>query len=97
MFGQPLCEWCATWEKEVGIVYTKTDEGKRVPIRKVNIHGERPADLSVIDRVVYTPTFVLMHNGAEIGRILGYPGEDHFWGLLQQLLQRLPVEGDNTF
>ena len=42
-------------------------------------------------------TFVLMHNGAEIGRILGYPGEDHFWGLLQQLLQRLPVEGDNTF
>lgn len=97
MFEQTFCEWCEVWEKEVGIIYAKTDEGKRVPIRKVNIHGNRPADLSSIKRVVYTPTFVLMHNGTEIGRILGYPGEDQFWGLLNQLLERLPVESNGTF
>lgn len=96
MFKQTLCEWCEVWEEEIGNIYAKTDEGKRVPIRKVNIHGDRPADLSIIKRVVYTPTFVLIHNGTEIGRILGYPGEDHFWGLLNQLLERLPVESNGT-
>jgi hypothetical protein len=29
---------------------------------------------------------VLVENGAEIGRIEGYPGEDFFWGLLKQML-----------
>ena len=32
---------------------------------------------------------VLVRDGREIGRILGYGGEEHFWGLLGPLLQRL--------
>ena len=90
MFEQALCEWCDAWEKDVGIIYSRTDEGKRVPIRKVDIHDKRPADLNNIKPVIFTPTFVLVQDGAEIGRILGYPGEDHFWGLLNQMLKRLP-------
>ena len=35
------------------------------------------------------PTFVLMDKGREVGRITGYPGEEFFWGLLQQLLGRV--------
>jgi len=96
LFEQSFCEWCEAWEKEVGIIYSKTSEGKRVPIRKVEIHGEHPADLSKIKPVIFTPTFVLMHKGAEIGRILGYPGEDHFWGLLNLMLERLPADGADT-
>ena len=95
-FEQAFCEWCEAWQKEVGIIYSRTSEGKRVPIRKVDIHDERPADLSKIKPVIFTPTFVLMHNGAEIGRILGYPGEDHFWGLLNLMLERLPADGSGT-
>ena len=93
MFEQPFCAWCEVWEDEVGILYSKTAEGKRIPIRKVDIHDDRPADLRDIKPVIFTPTFVLIHNGAEIGRILGYPGEDHFWGLLNQILERLPADG----
>lgn len=93
MFEQPLCEWCEVWEDEVGIIYTKTAVGKRLPIRKVYIHDDRPVDLRKIKPVIFTPTFVLMHNGVEMGRILGYLGEDHFWGLLNQMLERLPAEG----
>jgi hypothetical protein len=36
-----------------------------------------------------TPVFVLVDGGREIGRIRGYPGEDHFWGLLGELMARL--------
>jgi hypothetical protein len=32
---------------------------------------------------------VLVDGGREIGRIRGYPGEDHFWGLLGALLKKL--------
>jgi len=39
--------------------------------------------------VMYTPTFVLLNNGREIGRITGYPGEDHFWGLLEELIVKM--------
>ena len=42
--------------------------------------------------VVLTPTFVLMEDGAEAGRIEGYPGEDFFWGLLGQMIGM--VQGD---
>lgn len=38
----------------------------------------------------YTPTFVLIENGEELGRIEGYPGDAFFWGLLDRLLQKLP-------
>ena len=41
---------------------------------------------------MYTPTLVLMDGGREVGRIVGYPGADLFWGLLGELFQRLPAE-----
>ena len=90
MFEQAFCEWCEVWDEEVGALYDKTDEGKRVPLRRVNIHKTRPADLKFIKRIIFTPTFVLIEDGVEVGRILGYPGEDHFWALLDQMIDRLP-------
>ncbi len=87
MFRQALCEWCEVWDDEVGIVYNKTQEGKRVPIRQVDIHDKRPSDLGAIKPVIYTPTFVLVKGGVELGRIQGYPGEDFFWGLLSKMLK----------
>lgn len=89
MFHQEACEWCEVWDEEVGVVYDKTTEAKTAPLRRVDIHEDRPSDLAGIKPVVFTPTFVLTENGSEIGRIIGYPGEDFFWGLLGQLLARV--------
>ena len=96
MFESPVCEWCAVWEREVGVVYHKTEEGRRAPLRRVSLAGRRPSDLTDLAGIVYTPTFVLIEHGRERGRILGYPGEAHFWGLLGELIRRLdgaPAEG----
>ena len=90
MFEQDYCEWCERWNKEIGVVYAKTEEGRKAPLRRVDIHDRRPADLKKIKGIVYTPTFVLLDEGGEeIGRILGYPGEDFFWSMLDELLQKL--------
>ena len=40
-------------------------------------------------KIVFTPTFVLWHEGREIGRIVGYLGEDFFWGQLGELIEQL--------
>jgi hypothetical protein len=90
MFEAPACEWCEAWDDEVGVVYHKTSEGRRAPLRRISIHASRPPDLAPIAPVHYSPTFVLMDGAHEVGRIVGYPGEAHFWGLLQALLDRLP-------
>ena len=89
MVEQDACEWCEVWNEEIGGVYAKTTEGKAAPLRRLDIHDEMPEDLQFINGLVYTPTFVLVDGGREIGRIRGYPGEDFFWGLLQQLLGEL--------
>ncbi len=88
MFEQPLCEWCELWQEEVGGIHVKTQEARVALLRWVDIDDDRPADLETLQAIVYTPTFVLMEKGREVGRITGYPGEDHFWGLLQELLGR---------
>jgi thioredoxin-related protein len=89
MFETAGCPWCEAWDREVGVVYGKTEAGRRAPLRRVALDGPRPADLGQIDDIVYTPTFVLLDEGREIGRILGYPGDNHFWGLLGMILDNL--------
>jgi hypothetical protein len=89
MFEQAGCAWCAVFNREVAPVYGKTAEGKRAPLRRVTVGAPLPADLAFIQVERLTPLFVLVDNGREIGRIRGYPGEDHFWGLLGALINKL--------
>lgn len=89
MFEQAGCHWCAQWNADIGPIYPKTDEGKRAPLRRVDIHAPIPADLQDITVERFTPTFVLIENGTEIGRIRGYPGDEFFWFLLGDLVAQL--------
>lgn len=90
MFDSPVCEYCEQWDEEIAAIYPKTDEGRAAPLRRLSIHDPLPEDLSKIKAIVYTPTFVLIENGRELGRISGYPGEDFFWGFLENLIAKLP-------
>ena len=94
MFERAGCEWCEAFDREIAPVYGKTDEGKRAPLRRVNIDAAPPADLAFIEVERLTPLFVLVDKGREIGRIRGYPGEDHFWGLLGALIRKLDVRNE---
>jgi len=97
MFESKICEWCDAWHAEIGPIYPKTDEGKRAPLRMVDIHEARPDDLTDIEGVRFTPTFVLLdEHGQEVGRINGYPGDDFFWGLLGELIAKLPSKPEIT-
>ena len=89
MFEAAGCPYCARWNREIAPIYPKTDEGRRAPLRRVDIAAPRPADLAAITGIVYTPTFVLMDGGREIGRIVGYGGDEIFWSLLMDIVAKL--------
>lgn len=95
MFEEDHCQWCQRWNEEIGGIYDKTPEGKRAPLRRVEISGEPPQDIAFTTRANFTPTFVLIENGQEVGRIEGYPGEHFFWPMLGLLLDKLPDVADD--
>lgn len=88
MAEEPGCMWCARWNDQIGPIYDKTGEGAAAPLRRMDITKARPADVTLARPVVFTPTFILLVDGAEVSRIEGYPGEDFFWGLLGAMLDR---------
>ena len=94
MFDSDICPYCEKWHEELGEVYPKTTEGKRAPLRVVDNDLEWPDDIGDVRPIRYTPTFVLVEHGIEIGRVTGYNSEDFFWGLLGQLIEKLPVAAE---
>lgn len=82
------CAWCAKWHRELGAIYPKTDEGRRLPLRVVRLES-LPADLGHLSDLRYSPTFVVLRCGQEAGRIIGYNGEDMFWGQLDEIAGKL--------
>lgn len=89
------CVWCARWNKEIGPIYPKTAEGKTAPLMRYDLHAVTPP-IALTRTVHYTPTFLLVQDGVEVGRIEGYPGEDFFWGLLGLLFERANIPLETT-
>jgi thioredoxin-related protein len=90
VFSSPDCSWCEVWEQEVGAIFPRTEEAKRLQLIHVDINDPLPSRLQDLETIKYTPTFVVLNQGREVGRIAGYSGEDFFWWELQEIMKRLP-------
>jgi len=89
------CIWCERWNKEISHIYPKTSEGAAAPLSRYDLHSDKP-DVEFARRVHFTPTFILVRDGKEVGRIEGYPGEDFFWGLLGMMMERAKIPLEET-
>jgi hypothetical protein len=87
MMDREGCGYCIAWKKEIGPAYPNTEAGQFAPLRIVNIRDGAPDGVRFARPVIFTPTFILIADGAELARIEGYPGEDFFWGLLEKMLK----------
>jgi len=76
MIGDPGCPYCARFEREVAPGYVASEDGKLAPLVR---RDRRDPDVAFIERVVFSPTFVMLVHGREVGRIVGYSGADLFW------------------
>lgn len=87
MVEQPGCHYCEAWMDEIAPAYPKTAEGQFAPLLLRDLREGAPEGSRYARRVNFTPTFILMDDGEEIGRIEGYPGEDFFWPIFTKLLE----------
>lgn len=83
------CPWCQRWHQEVGVGYPKSEEGMRAPLRVLRSADPVAIGANLKAPVTMAPTFVLVSGGREVGRIVGYPGAEFFYGLLEELLKKL--------
>lgn len=82
MFERKGCAYCLKFDHDVAPIYEKTEEGQRAPLRRVDLSDGTPRDVVLASPVRFTPTFVLVDEGREVGRITGYASDEAFWGLL---------------
>ncbi|WP_211309153.1 thioredoxin family protein [Celeribacter persicus] len=87
MVEQDGCAYCARWNAEIAPIYPKTPEGDYAPLRRVDLRAPRPENLDFKGPVIFTPTFILVDEGVEQGRIEGYAGDEIFWTMLTMLLR----------
>ena len=79
MITSSHCPWCEAFEDDVGKGYDLTEEALVYPLRRHDFYKAMPDDLAHLTPATMTPTFIVMHNGVEVGRIIGYPGAELFW------------------
>lgn len=85
MIEDPGCPYCARWDREVRQAYLNSEEGRFAPLVR-RFRGAR--DVAFIANVIYSPTFVVVVRGQEIGRIVGYQGPYFFWAEIAGLLAK---------
>ena len=96
MFEAPGCPYCKAWHAQVGVGYPKSGEGQRAPLRVLPLAKANDVGVMLGAPINASPTFVLVDNGKEIGRIVGYPGADFFWAMLGQLVSKLDHKSQST-
>ncbi|MBF0444275.1 MAG: hypothetical protein HQL68_01695 [Magnetococcales bacterium] len=88
-FKTEFCPWCKVFESEVLGIYSRTDEGKALPITEVTLRGENRQFAKIEKTIPYVPTFVILDNdGKERGRIFGY-SRDFFWVKLDEIIKSM--------
>ena len=85
MVDDPACRFCQTWNEAVGAGYAKSPEGAAAPLKRV---PRGAPELQGLAPVIYTPTFIVMDDGQELGRISGYSGPSYFYSDLRDILTR---------
>jgi len=84
------CPYCERFHAEIGTVYPKTVEGKLAPLRSWQLGTPFPEKFQLKEPVRFTPTFILMDDSNnEVDRLVGYNGDEFFWFLLGEMLNKL--------
>ena len=82
------CPYCARWNRDVAPIYEKTPEGHLAPLRRLDLADVKASTIAFSEPVRFTPTFILVDDNKEVGRLTGYMNDDMFWGLLDGLLKK---------
>ncbi len=87
MIEQEGCAFCRAFNRDVAPIYDISAEGAVAPLVHVDFTADLPEGVTLASKPYATPTFILLGpDGAEIDRLIGYPGDDFFWPFINSLL-----------
>ena len=80
------CPFCKAWERDVGQIYDSTPYALKARLRRVDL-GDVDSTLPAgAVKVFGTPTFLIVENNTEIGRIEGYQSSEMFFWALSEYI-----------
>ena len=89
----PECGACRQFDREVGPIYSKTDESVALPLERVLIDDWQADQHQLVDcasaEVIGTPTFLQIQDCRELDRITGYSDAELFWLGHRRMMNRI--------
>ena len=89
VFERADCTYCRVFRRDVLPQYRQAVREDAVPLRFVDIDKSDLGSLALKRRIDTLPTAVLMKNGSEVDRIVGYWGPTNFFIMLSHILARV--------
>jgi thioredoxin-related protein len=85
LFEHPDCVYCQVFRRDVMPKYLASANAAEMPLRFIDIAKADVDALPLNGGIRVLPTAVLMKDGHEVDRIVGYWGPDNFFKLLAQI------------
>lgn len=89
VFEHPDCVYCRVFRRDVLPKYHEAMRAEAAPLRFVDIVTGDTASLGLNARIDTVPTAVVMRDGREVDRIVGYWDPVNFFQLLSRILTRM--------
>jgi hypothetical protein len=89
VIDQADCLASVRFRREIVPQYSGKNIDSVASMKRVTVHRRWPKELSGIKPPRYTPYFILVEDGAEVGRFGGYSRPAAFWRKLDRLLAKL--------
>ncbi|MDX2258463.1 MAG: hypothetical protein NW205_06045 [Hyphomicrobiaceae bacterium] len=84
----PGCIYCGIFRRDVLPAYKASLRAGELPIRFIDINDRAAGDIGLAAPVDIIPTFVILENNEELGRIPGYVGPETFFHAVNHILSR---------
>lgn len=82
----PGCIYCTIFRRDVLPSFEASEHGKDMPVRFVDVNDVEQSGLDLQSPIDILPTFVVVKNNHEVGRIPGYMGPEDFFHSINYLL-----------
>lgn len=80
------CIYCSIFRRDVLPSYEISERGKDMPVRFVDVNDVLKTGIELQSPIDILPTFVIVKDNHEIGRVPGYMGPEDFFHAINYLL-----------
>lgn len=82
----PGCIYCTIFRRDVLPAYEVSERGKEMPVRFLDVNDVEQSGIGLDAPIDILPTFVVIKDNHEVGRIPGYMGPENFFHSINYLL-----------